>query len=94
MTKTTTQRYCLFRNIPDKEVAVHDENEMPVTFATEREARLESLCELEEHIAQFKAGERDYDWIMFQTEEYVEVVGLLENGRVIDKDGNEYGKRT
>lgn len=93
MTKNTTKRYCLFRNITGKEVAVHDDDNMPVTFATAHEAGLESLCELEEHIRQFKAGYRDYDGIMFQREEYVEEVGLLENGRVIDADGNEYGKR-
>jgi hypothetical protein len=88
-----TPRFCLFRNIGEKEVAAHDENCLPVTFATEREALIEALSELEEHIAQFKCGSRNYDEIMFNCDEYVEPVMVDERGHVFDEDGNEFGKR-
>lgn len=89
----TTPRFALFRTIGEKEIAVHDENEMPVTFATEREAQLESLDELEEHIAQFKDGTREFDAIMFQSDEFVEAVDVDADGTVHDKFGNSFGKR-
>ena len=89
-----TPRFALFRICGTKEIAVHDENEMPVTFATEREALLESLEEVEEHIRQFKAGERAYEEIVFQPEEFVEVVEVGEDGVVYDACGASFGKRT
>jgi len=36
-----------------------------LTFPTEREAHLDIIDDLEEHIRQFKAGEREYDAIDF-----------------------------
>ena len=89
----TTPRFALFRCIGEKEIAVHDENEMPVTFATLREAQIESLDEIKEHIAQFEAGEREFDEITFQTDEFAEPVDVDADGTVHDMFGNSFGKR-
>lgn len=49
--------WCIFGNIPDEQIAWHDEHGMPVTFPTERDAQLHILDVFEDVIWQVKAGE-------------------------------------
>jgi hypothetical protein len=57
------------------------------TFATAREAQLEILGDLEEHIRQFKAGERDYDEIVMPPDCYAQEVTLHPDGGLVTEDG-------
>lgn len=50
------------------------------TFATEREAQLEIIDDLEEYIRQFKAGEREFDEIPMPADCYVQAVTLFPDG--------------
>jgi hypothetical protein len=87
------KRWCLFQFCPDKQVAWHDEKNMPVTYATEREAYMESIDTLEEGIRQFKEGTRDYEEIEIP-DDWPEPVEVDEFGLVYDNMGRRFGKRT
>lgn len=72
--------------------AWHDSNGMPVAHLNRQSAIDEILDDIEEHIRQIRAGERDYeDGIGF--EDYVEEVTVLTDGRLVDSSGNIWGKR-
>lgn len=84
--------YCIFHLAPDKEPAWYDDNDLPVTYNDKREAISEILQVYREHILQIETGERDIeDGIGYN--DWVEEVTVREDGTIIDKDGNIYGKR-
>lgn len=56
------------------------------TFATEREAQLEIIEDVEEHIRQFKAGEREYDEIVMPPDCYAQDVTLHPDGSLSTAD--------
>jgi len=94
--KKTTNRpaeaWCIFHNCPDKAPAWHDENDMPVTHPTRKEALKEILDDCREHLRQIEDGHRDLeDGIGF--DDWVEKVTLHPDGIITDMDGNHYGKR-
>lgn len=61
--------------------------EVPLVYKTERAAFLEIIDEIEEHIRQFKMGERDFHSINFGEEESVAAVTVAENGDMTFEDG-------
>lgn len=52
------------------------------TFDTEREAQLEIVEDLEEHIRQFKDGDRDYDEIDMPPNCYTQLVTIHPDGSI------------
>lgn len=56
------------------------------TFATERQAQLEIVDDFEEHLRQFKAGERGFDEIVPDC--YVQAVTLHPDGSLSTEDGH------
>jgi hypothetical protein len=89
-----TARYCIFHDAPDKEPSWHDgDTNLPITYATKREAELEILSTIEDHIAQIKAGEREFDdGIGFN--DWIEAVDVDEHGTVFCEDGTQFGARS
>ena len=97
MKTNTTQRFCLFHQthchgaIP----AYYSEQngkELPVTYATRKEAEDEILDDVLEHVAQIRSGERDFDdGIGF--EDWVEEVDVLADGSVITESVDVFGAR-
>jgi hypothetical protein len=86
-------RWCLFHYAPDKQVAWHDEHNMPVTYATKHEAYMESIDTLEEGIRQFKEGHRDYEDIEVP-KDWPEEVSVDSEGLVTASNGQVFGKHT
>ena len=63
-----------------------------VVLATEREAQLEIVDDLQLRLEQFLAGERDFDDAI-TVEEYVVPVTVHPDGVITDEDGNCFGMR-
>lgn len=85
--------YCVFINtlFQGTTISVHDGNDLPVIFPSEREAQLEIIDFHMTRVQEFIDGERDYDDAL-EIEEYVMPVTVLPNGMVIDECGRHYGK--
>lgn len=88
-------RWCIFHRVEcgGKQVAWYDDKDMPVTYATEREAQLEILDDVKERIRQFEAGNEDREFDDIIWNEWIEPVTVLEDGTVVDEDGCSYGER-
>lgn len=84
--------YCIFHYAPDKEPSWYDDNDMPITYDTKKEAVGEILEVFLEHICQIQRDERDIeDGIGYG--DWIEQVDLYEDGTIVDSDSNVYGKR-
>ncbi len=90
---TPERGYCIFINtlFQGTTVSVHDGNELPVIFSSEREAQLEIMDFHMIRVHEFIDGERDYDDAI-EIEEYVMPVAILPDGVVVDEYGRKYGK--
>ena len=97
MTKKTQMRYCIFHDtdcngpVPAY-YSPQNGKDLPVTYATKREALEEITDDMLEHIAQIREGVRDLiDGIGY--EDWIELVDVLEDGTVITESGNVFGER-
>lgn len=73
--------------------AWHDDDGLPVTYATEREAQLEIVDDLQERLRQFLAGERDFaDAIT--VEDFILPVDLWPDGSISIEDGSMFGRKS
>lgn len=73
--------------------AWYDESNLPVTYATEREAQLEIVDDLQERLRQFMAGERDFDDAII-VEDFILPVNVWPDGAILTEDDAVFGKRT
>lgn len=73
--------------------AWHDEKGLPVTYATEREAQLEIVDDLQERLRQFIVGERDFEDTI-TIEDFVLPVDVWPDGRISIEDGSVFGKKS
>jgi hypothetical protein len=73
--------------------AWRDKDGLPITYATEREAQLEIVDDLQERLRQFIAGERPFDDAVF-VEEFILPVDLWPDGSISTEDGSVFGKQT
>ncbi|MCU0792354.1 MAG: hypothetical protein MUE42_05790 [Opitutaceae bacterium] len=87
--------YCIFINtlFQGTTISVHDGNDLPVIFSSEREAQLEIVDFHMTRIQEFIDGERDYDDAL-EIEEYVMPVTVLPDGVVVDECGRQYRKKS
>jgi hypothetical protein len=69
---------------------VSDGENRYVVFATEREAQLEIVDNLQTRLQQFLDGERDYEDAI-EVEEYVVPVTVQPDGVITDEDGHAFG---
>lgn len=72
--------------------AWHDENGFPMTYATEREAQLVIVDDIQERLRQFIAGERDFDDAI-AVEDFVLPVNVWPDGSISTEDGRVFSKR-
>lgn len=87
--------YCIFLDTvgEGRVPAGHDENLMPMVYATLEEAQHEIAGEVMEKLRQFLDGQRDFEDAMF-VEDFILPVAVLPDGSVLDRDGNWFGKKT
>lgn len=72
--------------------AWHDEAGLPVTYATEREAQLEVVEDLQERLRQFILGECDFEHAI-TIEDFILSVDVWPDGSISLEDGSVFGKR-
>jgi hypothetical protein len=72
--------------------AWHDERNLPVIYATEREAQREIAEDLMEQLRQFLAGSREFDDAI-SNEDFVLRVKVWPDGRISTEDDRTFGKR-
>lgn len=72
--------------------AWHNEKGFPVTYATEREAKLEIVDDLQERLRQFIAGERDFEEAI-AIEDFILSVDAWPDGSISLQNGSVFGKR-
>ena len=72
--------------------AWRDEYGLPVTCATEREAQLEIVADLQERLRQFVAGERPFEDAI-TIEDFTLPVDLWPDGSITTEDGSTFGKQ-
>ncbi len=69
-----------------------DKDGLPITYATERDAQLEIIDDLQERLRQFIAGERDFaDAIT--VEQFILPVDVSADGSITTEDGSVFGSR-
>jgi hypothetical protein len=73
--------------------AWYDENNMPVTYATELEAQREIADDLIEHLQQFLGGEREYHDAI-TVGDVILPVDVWPDGSISIEDGRSFGKRS
>lgn len=73
--------------------AWYDGNNLPVTYATEREAQLEMIDDLQERLRQFIAGEREFDDAI-TVEDFILPVAVWPDGSISLEDGSVFGRRS
>lgn len=73
--------------------AWHDENGVPVSYPTEREAQIEIAETLIEHLEQFIAGQRDFDDASTSSDFVLPVI-VMPNGTLYTTDGQFFGIKT
>lgn len=71
--------------------AWHNEMGFPVTYATEREAQLEIVDDLQERLRQFIAGERTFDDAV-AIENLILPVDVWPDGSISIEDGSVFEK--
>jgi hypothetical protein len=93
--QTANHGYCVFINTfcQGTTVSVHNGDDLPFVFPTEREAQLEIVDFHMTRVQEFIDGERDYDDAL-EIEEYVMPVTVLPNGSVVDENNRQYGKNS
>jgi len=69
-----------------------DENGLPVTYVTEREAQIEISDMLIEHLRQFVAGERGFAGAC-TTGDFILPVEVWPDGTIQTDDGHRFGKQ-
>jgi hypothetical protein len=87
--------YCIFVNaLCEGTVPLwRDEHGWPVLYASEREAQLEIVDDLQERLRQFVAGERDFaDAVTI--EEFILPVDISPDGSISTEDGLVFGRKT
>jgi hypothetical protein len=86
--------YCIFINtVCEGTVPLWTDGKgWPVVYATEREAQLEIVDDLQLRLEQFLAGERDFDDAI-TVEECVLPVSVHPDGVITDENGNVFGPR-
>ncbi len=72
--------------------AWYDEDGLPVTYATEREAQLEIVDDLRERLRQFIANERDFEDAI-AVEDFILPVDVWHDGTISIEDGSVFGRR-
>lgn len=92
-------KWIILHNCPGPEPAWWGEDEKPVLFDTEREAQLKMMEDFHDlvgdHIQQFKDGDRDFDEIDKECDEWVEPCTLHEDGCItLETDDNFYDPKT
>ncbi|HEY4415448.1 MAG TPA: hypothetical protein VGO57_07125 [Verrucomicrobiae bacterium] len=86
--------FCIFINTvcEGRIPAWHDENRMPVVYATEEAAQREIADDLMEKLQQFLNGERDFEDAI-EIEDYILPVNVFPDGSIDDLEGNRFGKK-
>jgi len=86
--------YCIFVDTvcEGRVPAWHDENSMPVIYASLEDAQREIADEQIEKLRQFLCGERDFDDAI-TVEEYALPVHVLMDGSVVDQNGNQFSRK-
>jgi len=72
--------------------AWYDKNNRPITYATERQAQLEIVDDLQERLCQFVAGERDFEDAI-AIEDFILPVDVWPDGSISTEDGSIFGQR-
>lgn len=73
--------------------AWHDENNLPVVYATELDAQREIADDLMEHLRQFLDGEREFDDAI-TVDDTILPVDVWPDGSITTEDGQVFGKRS
>lgn len=91
--RTPQHGFCVFIDtvFQGTTISVHNGDDGPFVFATEREAQLEIVDFHMTRLQEFIHSERDYEDAL-EIEEYVMPVTVMANGIVIDKHGRQHGK--
>ncbi len=69
-----------------------DDRDLPVTYATERDAQREIAEMMMEFLKQFLAGERDFDDAIV-CEDFIQPVEVWPDGTIQTEDGHRFGRR-
>ena len=70
----------------------YDDKNLPITYATQREAQIEIAEDLAERLRQFLAGERDFDDAI-TIEEFILPVDVWPDGSISTEVGTIFGRR-
>ena len=73
--------------------AWYGEEDLPVVYATEREAQLEIVDSLMENLRQFRDGEREFDDAI-SVDDFILPVDVWSDGSITIEDGSTFGKRS